>query len=152
MKTIILCGGKGTRLREETEYRPKPMVPIGDKPIIWHIMKTYAAYGHNDFIVFLEQKRDVIKNFFRNYRWSTSDVTLDLHNICRVVISQGVNQNIVLMKVPHIFLTTCLLEFIVVSNYLTRKVQGFCYGVKNFWQPWLDEMKTLFYIKNERFA
>ena len=54
MKTIILCGGKSTRLREETEYRPKPMVPIGDKPIIWHIMKTYAAYGHNEFIVCLE--------------------------------------------------------------------------------------------------
>lgn len=76
MKTMILCGGKGTRLREETEYRPKPMVPIGDKPIIWHIMKTYAAYGHNEFILCLGYKGDVIKNFFRNYLWTTSDVTI----------------------------------------------------------------------------
>ena len=50
MKVVILCGGKGTRLREETEYRPKPMVPIGGKPILWHIMKYYAYFGHNDFI------------------------------------------------------------------------------------------------------
>jgi glucose-1-phosphate cytidylyltransferase len=50
MKVVILCGGKGTRLREETEYRPKPTVPIGHRPILWHIMKTYAAQGHKDFI------------------------------------------------------------------------------------------------------
>ena len=51
MKVVILCGGKGTRLREETEYRPKPMVPIGNRPILWHIMKIYAAHGHKDFRV-----------------------------------------------------------------------------------------------------
>ena len=50
MKVVILCGGKGTRLREETEFRPKPMVPIGNRPVVWHIMKTYAHYGYNDFI------------------------------------------------------------------------------------------------------
>ena len=73
MKVVILCGGKGTRLREETEYRPKPMVPIGDRPILWHIMKTYAAHGHKDFILCLGYKGEIIKDFFRNYLWMTSD-------------------------------------------------------------------------------
>ena len=78
MKVVILCGGKGTRLREETEYRPKPMVPIGGKPILWHIMKTYAEAGHKDFVLCLGYKGDMIKDFFRNYMWSLSDVTMTL--------------------------------------------------------------------------
>ena len=78
MKVVILCGGKGTRLREETEYRPKPMVPIGNRPILWHIMKIYAAHGHKDFILCLGYKGEMIKDFFRNYLWATSDVTLRL--------------------------------------------------------------------------
>jgi glucose-1-phosphate cytidylyltransferase len=78
MKVVILCGGKGTRLREETEYRPKPMVPIGGMPMLWHIMKIYAAHGHTDFILCLGYKGEMIKDFFRNYLWATSDVTLEL--------------------------------------------------------------------------
>ncbi len=78
MKVVIFCGGLGTRLREETEFRPKPMVPIGDRPILWHIMKTYAHFGHKDFILCLGYKGDVIKEYFRNYHWNTSDVTLRL--------------------------------------------------------------------------
>jgi glucose-1-phosphate cytidylyltransferase len=78
MKVIILCGGKGTRLREETEFRPKPMVPIGNRPILWHIMKTYAHYGHKEFILCLGYKGEMIKEYFRNYLWNTSDVTLSL--------------------------------------------------------------------------
>ena len=78
MKVVILCGGKGTRLREETEYRPKPMVPIGDRPILWHIMKTYAHYGHREFVLCLGYKGDMIRDFFRNYLWHTCDVTLSL--------------------------------------------------------------------------
>ena len=78
MKVVILCGGLGTRLREETEFRPKPMVKIGTKPILWHIMKTYAHYGHKDFVLCLGYKGDVIKEYFRNYHWNTSDVTLRL--------------------------------------------------------------------------
>ena len=78
MKVVILCGGKGTRLREETEYRPKPMVPIGGMPILWHIMKIYAHHGHTEFILCLGYKGDIIKAFFRNYHWATSDVTLEL--------------------------------------------------------------------------
>lgn len=78
MKVVIFCGGLGTRLREETEFRPKPMVPVGERPILWHIMKIYAHYGHKDFILCLGYKGDVIKEYFRNYHWNTSDVTLKL--------------------------------------------------------------------------
>jgi glucose-1-phosphate cytidylyltransferase len=78
MKVIILCGGLGTRLREETEYRPKPMVPIGGQPIVWHIMKTYAQHGFKDFVLCLGYKGESIKDYFRNYLWNRSDVTLKL--------------------------------------------------------------------------
>ncbi|MDB6065699.1 MAG: Glucose-phosphate cytidylyltransferase [Pedosphaera sp.] len=78
MQVVILCGGKGTRLREETEYRPKPMVPVGDFPILWHIMKSYAHYGHKEFILCLGYKGHVIKDFFLNYRFLTNDITLKL--------------------------------------------------------------------------
>lgn len=78
MKVVILCGGKGTRLREETEFRPKPMVPIGNRPILWHIMKSYAHFGHTEFILCLGYKGDMIKEYFRNYLWNVCDVTLTL--------------------------------------------------------------------------
>jgi glucose-1-phosphate cytidylyltransferase len=78
MKVVILCGGLGARLREETEFRPKPMVPIGERPVLWHIMKTYAHFGHKEFILCLGYKGDIIKEYFRNYQWNTSDVTLRL--------------------------------------------------------------------------
>ena len=78
MKVVILCGGKGTRLREETEYRPKPMVPIGGRPILWHIMKTYAAHGFNEFILCLGYKGGIIKDYFRNYQWMAGDVSMKL--------------------------------------------------------------------------
>jgi len=78
MEVVILCGGLGTRLREETEYRPKPMVPVGSRPILWHIMKHYAAHGHKDFILCLGYKGESIKDYFLNYHANTSDVTLKL--------------------------------------------------------------------------
>jgi glucose-1-phosphate cytidylyltransferase len=78
MKVVILCGGKGTRLREETEYRPKPMVPIGGQPILWHIMKYYAHHGYKEFVLCLGYKGDMIKDYFRNYYWNTCDVTITL--------------------------------------------------------------------------
>jgi len=81
MKVVILAGGLGTRLSEETVARPKPMVEIGGKPIIWHIMKLYSHYGHNDFIICLGYKGYVIKEYFANYFLHTSDVTFDIeHN------------------------------------------------------------------------
>ena len=80
MKVIILAGGYGTRLREETEYRPKPMIEIGDKPILWHIMKIYSYYGFNEFIILLGYKGYVIKEYFSNYFLHNSNVTFDLNN------------------------------------------------------------------------
>lgn len=78
MKVVILCGGKGTRLREETEFRPKPMLQIGNRPILWHIMKIYAAQGHKDFVLCLGYKGEMIRDYFRNYLWMASDATVSL--------------------------------------------------------------------------
>lgn len=78
MKVVLLAGGLGTRLSEETDIRPKPMVEIGGKPIIWHIMKLYSHYGFNDFIICLGYKGYVIKEFFANLFLHLSDVTIDL--------------------------------------------------------------------------
>lgn len=78
MKAVILAGGLGTRISEETATRPKPMVEIGSRPLLWHIMKTYSAYGVNDFVICCGYKGYVIKEFFANYFLHTSDVTFDL--------------------------------------------------------------------------
>jgi glucose-1-phosphate cytidylyltransferase len=78
MKVVIFAGGLGTRISEETDIRPKPMVEIGGKPILWHIMKIYSHYGFNDFIVCLGYKGYVIKEYFMNYFLHNSDITIDL--------------------------------------------------------------------------
>lgn len=78
MKVVILAGGYGTRLSEFTEVIPKPMVPIGGKPIIWHIMKTYAHHGHKDFLIALGYKSEIIKQYFLNYYLLNSDFTVNL--------------------------------------------------------------------------
>lgn len=78
MKVLILAGGLGTRLSEETDIKPKPMVNIGDKPILWHIMKSYSYYGFNDFVVLAGYKSYVIKEYFSSYYMINSDVTFDL--------------------------------------------------------------------------
>ncbi len=78
MQTVILAGGLGTRLREETEFRPKPMVEIGGRPILWHIMKMYAHYGFTDFIACLGYRGDMIKEYFLNYEAMNNDFTTTL--------------------------------------------------------------------------
>ena len=78
MKVVLLAGGLGTRLSEETSTRPKPMVEIGGKPILWHIMKTYSHYGFKEFIICCGYKGYLIKEYFNNYFLHTSDVTIDL--------------------------------------------------------------------------
>ena len=81
MKVVILAGGLGTRLSEETEIRPKPMVEVGGRPLLWHIMKIYAHYGFNDFIICLGYKGYLVKEYFHHYFLHQSDVTIDLeHN------------------------------------------------------------------------
>jgi len=78
MKVVILCGGLGTRLREETEFRPKPMVYVGNRPILWHIMKIYAYYGYNDFILSLGYRGEMIKDYFYHYELMNTAVTVKL--------------------------------------------------------------------------
>lgn len=78
MKVVILCGGLGTRLKEEAEFRPKPMVEIGGKPILWHIMKIYGHYGFKDFILCLGYKGETIKEYFYNYELINNDFTIEL--------------------------------------------------------------------------
>ena len=80
MKVVIVCGGMGTRLREETEFKPKPMVNIGPRPILWHIMKIYSHYGYNEFILCLGYKGETIKEYFLNYEILNSDFTVELGN------------------------------------------------------------------------
>ena len=80
MKAVILAGGLGTRLAEETSLRPKPMVEIGDRPILWHIMKIYSAHGINDFIICLGYKGYMIKEYFANYFLHSSDLRVDMAN------------------------------------------------------------------------
>ena len=78
MKAVILCGGMGTRLRQETELRPKPMVEIGQRPIVWHIMKSYAHHGIKDFVLCLGYKGSQIKDYFLNYEAMNCDFSLRL--------------------------------------------------------------------------
>ena len=78
LPVVILCGGIGTRLREETEFKPKPLVQIAGMPILWHIMKIYGHHGFRRFILCLGYKGHLIKEFFLNYPWMANDVTLEL--------------------------------------------------------------------------
>lgn len=93
MKVIILCGGMGMRLREETEYKPKPMVEIGGKPILWHIMKHYSFFGFNEFILALGYKGDVIRDYFINYYKYNSDFTVDLSNNGDIKVHNNFNKD-----------------------------------------------------------
>ena len=86
MKAVILAGGLGTRLREETEFRPKPMVEIGGRPILWHIMKHLSTFGIKDFVVAIGYKGDQIKQYFLNYETRNNDFTIDLGNRDRIVV------------------------------------------------------------------
>lgn len=89
LQAIILCGGLGSRLREETEFKPKPMVTIGDRPILWHIMRGYRHFGIKDFVLCLGYKGDIIRDYFLNYHLRASDVEIDLSNCTHRVLSQG---------------------------------------------------------------
>ncbi|OGE32344.1 hypothetical protein A3D83_03565 [Candidatus Daviesbacteria bacterium RIFCSPHIGHO2_02_FULL_41_10] len=80
MKVVILCGGVGYRLKEETEFKPKPMVAVGNQPILWHIMKIYSHYGFNEFIVVLGYKGDYIKDYFLNQKYASDNFTLNTKN------------------------------------------------------------------------
>jgi len=86
IKVVILCGGMGTRLKEETEYRPKPMVEIGNKPILWHIMNIFAFHGFKDFILCLGYKGEMIKEYFLNFEMRNNDFTIKLSHPQKIKI------------------------------------------------------------------
>lgn len=89
MKVVILAGGFGTRISEESYLRPKPMIEIGGRPILWHIMKCYSYYGYNEFIICLGYKGNMIKEFFMDYYLYTSDVTFDFSNNNKMIINNN---------------------------------------------------------------
>jgi len=89
MKIVILCGGQGTRLREETEFRPKPLVPVGERPILWHIMKMYAHYDFRDFVLCLGYRGSMIKEYFLNYEAMNNDFTICLGRRSQIQFNGG---------------------------------------------------------------
>ena len=88
MKAVILAGGFGTRISEESEYKPKPMIEIGGMPILWHIMKTYAHHGINEFIICAGYKQHVIKEWFADYFLHTSDITFDFTQGNKMIVHE----------------------------------------------------------------
>lgn len=127
MKAVILAGGFGTRLSEETSTRPKPMVEVGGKPVIWHIMKIYASYGINDFIICLGYKGYIIKEYFANYFLHMSDVTLDIaRNKMEVHQNNAESWRITLVETGEKTMTGGRLKR--VAPYLDQEDFCFTYG------------------------
>jgi len=127
MKAVILAGGLGTRISEETHLKPKPMIEIGGKPILWHIMKTYSAHGINDFIICLGYKGYLIKEYFANYYLHTSDVTFDMRdNSMKVHQSASEPWKITLVDTGEMTMTGGRLKRI--SPYLDDEDFCFTYG------------------------
>lgn len=92
MKVVILAGGYGTRISEESQYKPKPMLEIGDMPILWHIMKGYSAYGYDDFIICAGYKQHVIKEWFADYYLHTSDITFDFTSNNKIFVHNSISE------------------------------------------------------------
>lgn len=90
MKVVVLAGGFGTRISEESHLKPKPMIEIGDRPILWHIMKHYSTYGHNEFIICAGYKQNIIKEYFAQYYLHNSDVTFDFSDKNNIIIHSNV--------------------------------------------------------------
>ncbi len=149
MKTVILAGGLGSRLSEETEFKPKPLVEIGGKPILWHIMKIYSAYGLNEFIICLGYKGYLIKEYFYNYFLHNSDVTIDIkNNNLKIINEKSEAWKVTLVDTGKDTVTGGRLKR--VSKYLGKKDFCFTYGdgVSN-----VDIKKLIkFHKKNKKLA
>ncbi|MDP1994970.1 MAG: glucose-1-phosphate cytidylyltransferase [Ignavibacteria bacterium] len=127
MKTVILAGGFGTRLSEETTLKPKPMVEIGGKPILWHILKIYSHYGFNDFIICLGYKSYIIKEYFVNYFMHQSDLTIDLQENKVHVLNNNVEPwKITLIETGESTMTGGRL--LRVKDYLSNETFMMTYG------------------------
>ncbi|MFQ5672003.1 MAG: glucose-1-phosphate cytidylyltransferase [Nitrospinales bacterium] len=131
MQTVILAGGFGTRLREETEFRPKPMVQIGNHPILWHILKIYSYYGFNDFIICLGYKGEQIKEYFINYEYMNNDITVKTGSSkCIEVHSNHNNKmdewNVTLVDTGHSSMTGCRVKQI--EKFIDEDIFFLTYG------------------------
>jgi glucose-1-phosphate cytidylyltransferase len=127
MKAVILAGGIGSRISEESGTKPKPMIEIGGKPILWHIMKTYSAHGVNDFIICLGYKGYMIKEYFANYFLHTSDVTIDIRKNDLTVLQQHAEPwTVTLIDTGDTTLTGGRLRR--VREYITEDIFCFTYG------------------------
>lgn len=125
MKVVILCGGKGTRIRDVSENIPKPMIPIGGRPILWHIMKGYAHWGHNQFILCLGHKGQVIKDFFLNYEAHTRDFTIRLGSSKNIEYHDDQNETD-----WHITLSDTGLD--TMTGARVKRIQKYLDGEENF--------------------
>lgn len=128
MQLVLLCGGKGTRMREETEYRPKPLVLIGGKPILWYIMKMYSYYGVNDFILCTGYKGDMIKQYFMDMYWRNNDFTLHMgeKNLIEYETKEKENWNITIVDTGQETLTAGRLKYI--KKYIKEENFLMTYG------------------------
>jgi glucose-1-phosphate cytidylyltransferase len=129
MKAIILCGGMGMRLREETEFRPKPMIEIGSRPILWHIMKTYAAFGVTDFVLCLGYRGDVIRDYFLTYELRNNDVTVTLGTGERAIHQRNYDERgwrVTLAETGEQAMTGCRVKRI--ERYVTEEHFFLTYG------------------------
>ena len=127
MKLVIFAGGLGTRLMEETEARPKPMVEIGEKPILWHIMKLYESQGFNDFIVCLGYKQSMIKEYFTNYYFTNSDISINLSNNAITVLN-STHENFKVTLVDTGYTTNTAGRLKRVKKYLGNETFMLTYG------------------------
>jgi glucose-1-phosphate cytidylyltransferase len=128
MKVVILCGGKGTRMREETEYKPKPLVLIGGKPILWYIMKLYSYYGINDFILCVGYKGEMIKQYFMEMYWRNNDFTLHINGDRKIEYhtKEEENWNITIVDTGLETMTSGRLK--QVKKYISEENFFFTYG------------------------
>jgi glucose-1-phosphate cytidylyltransferase len=127
MKVVILAGGLGTRLMEETGSRPKPMVEIGGKPILWHIMKMYAKYGYNEFVVCLGYKGNIIKEYFINYFTHNSDLTVELKNN-KINIHASSEENFIVTLIDTGLETNTAGRIHKIRNYTDNQTFMLTYG------------------------
>lgn len=129
MKTVILCGGQGTRMREETEYRPKPLVEIGGRPILWHIMKMYSTFGFSDFVLCLGYRGQMIKEYFLQYHAMNHDFTMTLGREKSIEFHDAVEANPFTVTLAETGLATMTGGRVLrVSKYITDKTFMMTYG------------------------
>jgi len=130
LKVVILAGGFGTRISEESQLIPKPMIEIGGKPILWHIMKEYSHFGHNEFIICAGYKQHIIKEYFANYTLHNSDVTFDFQGAQRIKIHNNFSED---WKV-----TVVDTGYVTLTGGRVKKIQPYIGEDKNFFLTYGD--------------